>query len=265
MALFGGLLAAPTAGAVVGGAAVEPTRYPAVVTLAEVCTATLIGVDRLVTAGHCISYVDPGTTKVKIGRGAPYVVRRVARHPRFRYQLPQIPAEPYRDVALVELDRPVTDVTPMRLSGASVRAGSRVVLLGYGTSDAERLDRFGTLRRANLVVRGVGTCQRLLEAALRGQGKQFRGTAMLCTQGPRPGKPYASGCNGDSGGPLLRMTDRGPLVVGIDSWGVACGALDGDPEVFVRMSLERAWVTSPTPPWTDRRIRDPWDPPAFDS
>lgn len=262
LALFGGLLVVPTAGAVVGGVAIDPQRYPAVVTLADVCTATLIGVDRLVTAGHCISYVDPGTTTVKIGRGGPHVARRVARHPRFRYLLPQIPAEPYRDVALVELDRPVTDVVPMRLSGAVVRADTRVLLLGYGTSDPERLDQFGTLRRADLVVRGVGTCQRLLEQALRGQGKQFRAAAMLCTQGPRPGKSYASGCNGDSGGPLLRTTDSGPLVVGIDSWGVACGALDGDPEVFARMSLERTWVLSRTPSWSDARIRDPWDPPA---
>ncbi|MFA4929449.1 MAG: trypsin-like serine protease, partial [Patulibacter sp.] len=98
MALFGGLLAVPTAGAVVGGSAVDPQRYPAVITLAEVCTATLIGVDRLMTAGHCVSYVEPGVTTVRIGGGAPYVVTRVARHPRFRYQLPQIPAEPYRDV-----------------------------------------------------------------------------------------------------------------------------------------------------------------------
>jgi secreted trypsin-like serine protease len=264
MALFGGLLIVPTAGAVVGGAAVDPDRYPAVVALAEVCTATLIGVDRLLTAGHCISYVEPGTTRVTIGDGEPYVARRVARHPRFRYQLPQIPAEPYRDVALVELDRPVPDVRPMRLSGVKVRAGSQVALLGYGTSDPEHLDRFGTLRRAELEVRGVGTCKRLLEAALRGQGTQFRGSAMLCTQGPRAGKPYASGCNGDSGGPLLRTTDGEPMVVGIDSWGVACGALDGDPEVFVRMSHERAWVTAATPPWTEKRIRDPWDPPAFE-
>ncbi len=259
--LIGGLVAVPSAGAVVGGTTLDPKRFPQVVTLADVCTASLIGSDRLMTAGHCISYVDPGVTTVRVG-GATYVVKRVARHPRFRYQLPQIPAEPYRDVALVELDRPVPDVTPLRISGATVRAGTRVTLFGYGTPDPDRLDRFGTLRRAELVVRGVGTCRRLLERALRGQGKQFRGAAMLCTQGPRPGKPYASGCNGDSGGPLLSTTRYGTLVVGIDSWGIACGALDGDPEVFVRMSLERSWVMSSRPPWSETRIHDPWDPPA---
>lgn len=260
--LLGALVVAPGAHAVVGGTAVEPSRYPAVVALADVCTATLIAPDRLLTAGHCISYVDPGVTTVRIGRDGPYGVARVARHPRFRYQLPQIPAEPYRDVALVELDRPVDDVVPLPVSGARVRAGSRATLFGYGTSDPDRLDRFGTLRRADLVVRGVGTCRRKLERALRGQGRQFRAEAMLCTQGPRPGKPYASGCNGDSGGPLVRATSRGPMVIGIDSWGVACGALDGDPEVFVRMSRERSWVVSRDPGWSVKRIHDPWDPAA---
>jgi hypothetical protein len=258
------ILAVPArdAGAIVGGTTVPPERFPAVVRLADVCTATLIGSDRLMTAGHCISYVEPGVTRVRIGAGEPYRVRRVARHPRFRYQLPEVPAEPIRDIALVELERAVEDVVPMRLSGATIRAGSRVSLLGYGTPDPDRLDRFGTLRRADLVVRGVGTCRRLLERTLSGQGGQFHAASMLCTQDPANGTPFASGCNGDSGGPLLRSTSHGPRIVGIDSWGIACGTLDGDPEVFVRMALERSWALSPTPPWSSTPITDPWDPPG---
>lgn len=250
------------AGAVVGGKAVSPERYPAVVRLAGVCTATLIGADRLITAGHCISYVDPGATWVRIGAGPPYRVSRVARHPRFRFQLPEIPAEPIRDVALVELERPVRDVAPMRLSAARIRAGTRAGLLGYGTPDPDRLDRFGTLRRAELVVRGVGTCRRLLERTMSGQGGQFDGRAMLCTQDPAEGRPRASGCNGDSGGPLLRATSAGPRIIGIDSWGIACGALDGDPEVFVRVALERRWALSPSPGWSSTPIPDRWETPG---
>lgn len=263
-ALLGALsvLAAPATHAVVGGTTVPPERFPAVVRVADVCTATLIGPDRLLTAGHCISYVEPGVTRVRIGGGGPYRVTRVARHPRFRYQLPEIPAEPIRDVALVELERAVADVAPMRLSRSTVRAGWRVTLLGYGTPDPDRLDRFGTLRRADLVVRGVGTCRRLLERALSGQGTQFHAPSMLCTQDPANGTPFASGCNGDSGGPLLRTTAHGPRVVGIDSWGIACGTLDGDPEVFVRMAHEGRWALSPTPPWSSVPITDPWDPPG---
>ncbi len=256
------LIAFPDAArAVVGGKVTPRDRYPAVVRLANVCTATLIGPDRLLTAGHCISYVEPGTTHVRIGRGASYRVSGVARHPRFRYQLPEIPAEPLRDVALVELERPVDDVVPMRLSAARIRAGTRATLLGYGTPDPDRLDRFGTLRGAALVVRGVGTCRRLLERTMPGQGAQFDGRAMLCTQDPANGTPRASGCNGDSGGPLVRSTAYGPRIIGIDSWGIACGTLDGDPEVFVRIAFERAWVLSRSPPWSSTPIPDPWDPP----
>lgn len=260
-ALLGLTAFPPGSGAVVGGKVVPPERHPAVVRLADVCTATLIAPDRLLTAGHCISYVEPGTTRVRIGRGGLYGVSRVARHPRFRYQLPEIPAEPIRDVALVELERAVPDVAPMRLSGARVRSGTRATLLGYGTPDPDRLDRFGTLRSAELVVRGVGTCRRLLERTMTGQGKQFHAAGMLCTQDPADGDPFASGCNGDSGGPLIRSTTQGPRLIGIDSWGIACGTLDGDPEVFVRIAFERAWVLSPTPSWSSTPIPDPWDPP----
>lgn len=267
LAVFVGALLALTASpdlgrAVVGGTTVAPGRFPAVVRLADVCTATLIGPNRLMTAGHCISYVEPGVTRVRIGGGGPYRVSRVARHPRFRYQLPEIPAEPIRDVALVELERAVPDVAPMPLSRARVRAGTRATLVGFGTSDPDRLDRFGTLRSAELVVRGVGTCRRLLERAMSGQGGQFQGAAMLCTQDPANGRPPASGCNGDSGGPLLRTTGGVTRIIGIDSWGIACGALDGDPEVFVRVALERRWALSPAPAWSSTPIADPWEAPA---
>lgn len=257
------LLAVPVAGAVVGGTRAERSEFAAVVALARACTATLIQPDRLLTAGHCAGYVVPGRTVVRIGDPhARYVATRVARHPRFRYQLPEYPAEPFHDVAIVELDRPVPDVTPMVVSGRTVRAGTRVEVVGYGTGDPDRPDRYGVLRRARLIVRSPSVCRRTLERALRGQGTQFHAGEMLCTQDPDGRLPYASGCNGDSGGPLLRATTRGPVVVGVDSWGIACGAKDGDPEVFARMSRERSFALSANPAWQTERIREPWDVPA---
>lgn len=118
------------------------------------------------------------------------------------------------------------------------------------------------LRRAELIVRSAGVCRETLERALEGQGPQFHAAEMLCTQDPDGHAPYASGCNGDSGGPLLLRTKRGHVVVGVDSWGVACGAKDGDPEVFSRTSRERAFIVAPHPAWEDQQIREPWDIPA---
>ncbi|WP_210491896.1 trypsin-like serine protease [Patulibacter sp. SYSU D01012] len=247
--------------AVVGGTDVPREDYPAVVTLGRACTATLVAPDRLLTAGHCASHVDPGRTRVRIGDAAtPYVATRVARHPRFRYLLPTIPAEPYRDVALVGLDRPVPDVAPLGVSRRALRAGATGVLVGYGTADPRRPDRFGRLRRADVVVRDDATCRAELERAGEEQGAQYRRRVMLCTQDPDGHQPYASGCNGDSGAPLLVRTRAGrTLVAGVDSWGVACGADAGDPEVFARTSAEAAFILAPDPGWTTERLREPWD------
>jgi secreted trypsin-like serine protease len=259
--LAAAVLAAPApAGAIIGGTPVDRADHPAVVTLAQACTATLVAPDRLLTAGHCISHVVPGRTTVLVG-GVRLRVSRVARHPRFQYLTPEIPAEPYRDVALAELEAPASGVTPLRVSRRAVRVGSAVELVGFGTGDAERPGNFGVLRSARLAVLDDDACRAGLDRAAPGQGHQYRPAVMLCTGDPDGRPPYASGCNGDSGGPLLR---RGPsgrdVVVGVDSWGVACGVRGGDPEVFARAAAELAFIRAEDPGWTTRRIPEPFGP-----
>lgn len=251
------------AGAVVAGAEVDPAAHPAVVRLAQACTATLVAPRRLLTAGHCISRVTPGTSTVRIA-GERYVAARIARHPRYQYLTPDYPAEPYRDVALVELDRAVVGVRAVRVSRRVARPGTPVVLYGYGTGHGDRPGDYGTLRRATLVVRDAVTCRTELERAGKGQGGMYRDAVMLCTQDPDGAGPFASGCYGDSGGPLLRARRGSPAVlVGVDSWGVACGARGGDPEVFARASAEWDFVRASDPGWTTVPIQEPFAPGRF--
>ncbi|MGE4428521.1 MAG: trypsin-like serine protease [Solirubrobacteraceae bacterium] len=261
LALIGVGGAAPPAAAVIGGTTEQRVDQPWVAPLAEACTATLIAPDRLLTAGHCLGRVAPGRTRVTIGTPPrAHVVAAIARHPRFAYQTDTFPNEPIRDVGLVRLKEPVTGVTPLRLSRTTMRAGARVTLFGFGTDDADRPSRFGRLRRATLRVHGVDACRRRLERAEDGQGAQFRPTLMLCTRGePRSGArgvagERSSGCSGDSGAPLLRPRGRSWVVVGVDSWGVACGTRDGDPEVFVRVSREHDWITAADPGWSTEPV-----------
>lgn len=263
-ALAVAVLPVPAAQAViVGGDRIAPSARPAVVRLAEACTATLVAPRRLLTAGHCVSHVTPGETVVRIG-GARYVAARVARHPRYQYLTPDFPAEPYRDVGLVELDRDVAGVTPVPIARHRVPAGATVELTGYGTGTPDEPGNYGVLRRATLVVRSAGVCRQELGRAASGQGEQYRDRVMLCTQDPDGRRPFVSGCFGDSGAPLTRRTPRGRTVlVGVDSWGVACGARDGDPEVFSRVSAERRFVESREPGWTTSPIEEPFAPGRF--
>ena len=53
------------------------------------------------------------------------------------------------------------------------------------------------------------------------------------------------------------------MLVGVDSWGVACGARAGDPEVFARVAAERAFVTARHPGWTTDPIEEPFAPGRF--
>lgn len=252
--------AATPARAIIGGTPEDRAAHPAIVTLAQACTATLVAPDRLLTAGHCASHVVPGRTSVLVG-GERLRVSRIARHPRFQYLTPEIPAEPYRDVALVELEAPTSSVTPLRVSGRAVRPGSPVTLVGFGTGDADRPGNFGVLRSARLAVLGDDACRSGLDRADPGQGNQYRAAVMLCTGDPDGRTPYASGCNGDSGAPLLRRTPSGrQVVVGVDSWGVACGVRDGDPEVFARVAAELSFIRAADPGWTTRRIPEPLEP-----
>lgn len=250
----------PGARAVVAGTPEERAAHPAVVTLAQACTATLIAPDRLLTAGHCASHVVPGRTSVLVGTERLHV-SRIARHPRFQYLTPEIPAEPYRDVALVELEAPASGVTPLRVSRRAVRPGTAVELVGFGTGDAAQPGNFGVLRSARLIVLADDACRAGLDRADPGQGNQYRPAVMLCTGDADGRPPYASGCNGDSGAPLLRRAPSGrDVVVGVDSWGVACGARDGDPEVFSRTAAELGFVRADDPGWTTRRIPEPLEP-----
>jgi hypothetical protein len=260
LGLCAGAVLAPPAGAVVGGRAVAEEAHAAVVRLADACTATLVAPRRLLSAGHCASRVRPGETRVRIG-GQDYRAARVARHPAYRFLTPDYPAEPYRDVSLVELDRDVVGVAPVPLSRRRVGPGTVAVLLGFGTPRAGEPGDYGVLRRAKLVVRGAGTCRRGLDRARQGQGGQYRDRVMLCTQDPDGVRPWRSGCYGDSGGPLLLgRPGRGPLLVGVDSWGVACGARGGDPEVFARASAEWAFVHAADPGWRTTPYEEPFAP-----
>ncbi len=243
------LLAAAPAGAVIDGRRVAPEAYPQVVALDDTCSGALIAPDRILTAGHCTDQLRAGFGVRFAGRaagGARYVVTRLVTAPGYRYQSGRVPAEPLNDLAVAQLDRPVVGVEPLELDERAVRQGERLRLAGYGTT-APSHPIFGTLRAADVVSLSNTTCRRALRRRDAEQGSQLR-THMLCTRG-RTGPPFASGCFGDSGAPLLRR-DRARgrwLVVGVDSWGLACGTDRGDPEVFVRVASFLAFLRGPLP------------------
>lgn len=134
------------------------------------CTATLIAPDRVLTAAHCV--VDQ--TKARIfpfyrinfrpgwhnGEGRPGAkVKSVRVHPDYLSALQDNPgghnwATLASDLALIELDTPLTNVMPAKLAEGPIKPGP-VAVLGYARRNPEELSDYvgclGQPFRANVI------------------------------------------------------------------------------------------------------------------
>jgi hypothetical protein len=173
--------------------------------LSPACGITLIAPDLAVTAAHCV-VDDPRdgrnvsvTRTFAMGFGAPGMSSRrvlaagVLAHPAYAPNLesPTRASDPLDDVALLRLERPVTDVEPATIATASAGCVARYV--GYGRTTPGNADVSSgyTFERKSAAqcIEAVG----LSHIETRGQGGGL--------------------CWGDSGGPLFREGTR-------EIWGV---------------------------------------------
>jgi V8-like Glu-specific endopeptidase len=197
-----------------------------------VCTATAIGRDLLLTAAHCVL---PGADYKLMGNKPGETpdlkdIARIERDPQF--ELKRLFAHlATADVALLKLTEPLpARIPPARLAGATetVAIGDTLVVAGYGVSRRgdDRLD--GILREATLAVTGHPSSLevRLFDPA---------------TNGLRPG---LGACTGDSGAPVFRDGNNGPVIIGLVSWSTGpnltggCGGLTG----VTPLMRYRAWL-----------------------
>jgi secreted trypsin-like serine protease len=223
--------------AMVGGAPAAPddAGRPIVMILGSygtVCTATAIGRDLLLTAAHC---VQPGAD-YKLMANKPGEtpslkdIARIERDPQF--DLKRLFAHlATADVALLKLAEPLpARILPARLAGnaETVAIGDTLQVAGYGVTKRgdDRLD--GILRMATLAVTGHPSSLevRLFDPA---------------TKGLRPG---LGACTGDSGAPVFRDDNNGPVILGLVSWSTGpnltggCGGLTG----ITPLMRYRAWI-----------------------
>ena len=243
-----GVVAAP-AGAVVGGTSARPSASPWFAEL-PFCGGSLIAPDRVATAAHCVAGLPlRDLPRIAFGSGATRGARAIAVHPRFvrraldRSDNREAPAD---DVALLLLDAPVTDVTPLALRASAPARGRRGLLLGSGQKRVPRANaaaNYEGLRKATLTVISDGACSAFYRrrggAGLR---SALRPRSMLCATDPDGRAPFRSACTGDSGGPLV----VGSTLAGIVSWGLRCGG-DRDPTVFTDPAAHRAFLNAPAP------------------
>ena len=140
------------------------------------------------------------------------------------------------DIALIELNRPVTNVQPISALASSmlpyaIREGQQLVTAGWGRTGEE-----GSLSdvplHTTVPLVSAHDCKDKL-------GSSIRTDLMICAGRVEGGM---DACQGDSGGPLLLDEGSGRhTIVGIVSWGIGCARPD-KPGVYTRVSAFGTWV-----------------------
>ena len=244
------LAAAAPSGAVVGGEPVVPESVPWFADVAG-CGGMLVAPDRVLTAGHCVKNAPLShIAGVLVGTEQRHGTR-FAMHPGWRHANGQ--HNVLDDVAIVQLDAPVTTVAPVTLGAtpgteAWILGRGRQFAPGTGHSEKEILTASG-LRQAVLRPISDQQCAAAWKHRRGNAGERFDAARMLCAIDVDGLEPLSSGCNGDSGGPLYTGTAAAPVLLGVVSWGsTRCGA-DHTPSVFAEVARYRAFITDPSPTW----------------
>lgn len=222
--------------AMVGGAGAAPPDVARAVVLivgsrGNSCSGVALARDLVLTAAHCVlPGADYKIVEFDSAR-QPQLrdVRSVTAHPKFEIKT-MLAHRATADVALLKLAAPLA-VTPAALGapGFTVAPGDSFMAAGTGVAARGDGKSGGTVRAANLVATGrPGTLQiRLHDAATKGE------------------KAGLGACTGDSGGPVFRVENGTPAVIGVISWSTGpgnsdgCGGLTG----VTPLTLYREWIT----------------------
>ncbi|MBQ4877758.1 trypsin-like serine protease [Pseudoalteromonas luteoviolacea] len=226
---------------IVGGGETTPFSYPFIGSLQidgrHQCGVSFIGENRVLTAAHCITSGSFSDFMVKFeghdltddSQWQTYRVHEVLWHDEYDWG--------YRednDMAILKLDRPVENITPITLADKEVKEsltpGETLKVMGWG-----RLSHGGDapkkLHEVDLQYVPWDVCND------KDHHDGGITESMMCAGVPDGDK---SPCHGDSGGPLVVKRDGEWIQVGIVSWGIACGA-PNRPGVFADVAALSMW------------------------
>ncbi|KAK3925403.1 Trypsin-1 [Frankliniella fusca] len=154
---------------------------------------------------------------------------------------------PY-DIGLLLLDKPLdfTDtIRPARLPlNDAIHAipKGEAILSGWGsTSNTMTQVMPNALQKVTLPIIPFDECYKFIESASQGEENPLRDTNVCVGYLEVAGQ---GACSGDSGGPLIQMTDDGQhfVVIGATSWGFFPCQDKPAPSVYTRVSAYTDWI-----------------------
>eukprot|EP00929_Paragymnodinium_shiwhaense_P117899 TRINITY_DN8938_c0_g1_i1.p1 TRINITY_DN8938_c0_g1~~TRINITY_DN8938_c0_g1_i1.p1 ORF type:complete len:895 (+),score=169.47 TRINITY_DN8938_c0_g1_i1:77-2761(+) len=212
------------------------------------CGGTLVRENWYLTAAHCLPYTAAEVSGMQVNFGtASASTQTVLRQVNLAVTHESYDEGDYKnDIALLRLDALpsgtafTTTVQMPAANKSDGQDGQELMLVGWGSLDADCNTYADELRRGKVMIHGVDRC---MWDGMNNRDPHYT-EIQVCME------PYyevvkadsdvvGSGC-GDSGGPFLKTMPNGDLVqVGIVSYGYDAGASD----VAVRVSSFMDWMT----------------------
>lgn len=235
---------------IVGGTPISISQSPWQVIMnsnGNLCSGSLINVDWVLTAAHCVSGISPSSISVWAGLDLlsqrsstpPIGVSTVIIHPNWDRTAFN------SDLALVQLSAPVTldaNIQLINLPSAVdpqtwPAVGTTATITGWGAQSFNG-SVSDALRSANVSILtspGAGPCG--------DYGSDYQPIDDLCAGSPAGG---VDACQGDSGGPLVVTEGGVPFLAGVTSLGNECG-LPNYPGIYTRVTTHIGWIRGVVP------------------